>query len=166
MSTINYVIGDATLPSYEPGGNLIIAHICNNRGGWGAGFTTALSARWIQPEVSYRNWYRCWARGMGYPFELGMLQIVPVHTQVRVANMIAQDGYASPEHPVAINYSSLGKCLAKLRRSSQIWDYAIVHMPRIGCGLAGGSWGHVSAWINESLVNHDVTVYVYDLPKK
>lgn len=33
MKTIQYIKGDATCPHAE--GNKIIAHICNNIGGWG-----------------------------------------------------------------------------------------------------------------------------------
>jgi hypothetical protein len=38
MTTLNlqYVTGDATVVA--PGGNRIIAHICNDGGGWGRGF--------------------------------------------------------------------------------------------------------------------------------
>ena len=39
---------------------------------------------------------------------------------------------------------------------------ASVHMPRIGCGLAGGQWEEV-AKIVEELVNRGVPVTVYDL---
>jgi hypothetical protein len=31
-----------------------IAHVCNDRGGWGKGFVMAISQRWPQPEMEYR----------------------------------------------------------------------------------------------------------------
>jgi hypothetical protein len=37
---------------------------------------------------------------------------------------------------------------------------ATIHMPRIGCGLAGGRWDEVELIINEVCT---VDVYVYDL---
>jgi O-acetyl-ADP-ribose deacetylase (regulator of RNase III) len=40
---------------------------------------------------------------------------------------------------------------------------ATVHMPRIGCGLAGGSWDEVSAIIERELTSKGVQVVVYDL---
>jgi hypothetical protein len=43
---------------------------------------------------------------------------------------------------------------------------ASVHMPRIGCGEAGGSWWIVSELIEETLLKHGVAVTVYDLPQK
>ena len=38
---------------------------------------------------------------------------------------------------------------------------ATVHMPRIGCGLAGGKWEKVEKIIEDTLKGLDV--YVYDL---
>jgi hypothetical protein len=39
---------------------------------------------------------------------------------------------------------------------------ASVHMPRIGCGLAGGKWSRVEPLISERLVARGVPVTVYD----
>lgn len=64
MKMINYLKGDATNP--EISGNKIIAHICNDVGGWGKGFVVAVSKRWKEPELSYREWYKS-----GENFNLG-----------------------------------------------------------------------------------------------
>lgn len=53
MKTIQYIRGDATSPQTE--GKKIIAHICNDIGGWGKGFVKAISNRWSDPENEYRN---------------------------------------------------------------------------------------------------------------
>jgi len=39
---------------------------------------------------------------------------------------------------------------------------AFVHMPRIGCGLAGGTWDRIEPIIVRALCEHDVAVTVYD----
>lgn len=52
MADINYIFGDATEPVGD--GPNIIAHVCNNRGVWGAGFTRALSAKYPRAEHVYR----------------------------------------------------------------------------------------------------------------
>lgn len=41
---------------------------------------------------------------------------------------------------------------------------ASVHMPRIGAGLAGGSWETISVIVEEELAGQGVEVTVYDLP--
>lgn len=53
MKKIIYLKGDATNPQTE--GNKIIAHICNDLGGWGKGFVLAISRRWKKPENEYRK---------------------------------------------------------------------------------------------------------------
>lgn len=51
MKEINYLKGDATSPQAR--GIKIIAHICNDLGGWGKGFVMAISKRWAEPEKAY-----------------------------------------------------------------------------------------------------------------
>jgi hypothetical protein len=40
---------------------------------------------------------------------------------------------------------------------------ATVHMPRIGCGLAGGKWEEVGQIVEQELVDRGVATTVYDL---
>ena len=56
MAVITYLKGDATQPQAK--GNRIIAHVCNDPGGWGKGFVVAVSKRWPEPEAAYRAWHR------------------------------------------------------------------------------------------------------------
>jgi O-acetyl-ADP-ribose deacetylase (regulator of RNase III) len=157
---IHYLKGDATQPTVK--GVKIIAHICNDIGAWGAGFVLALSKRWLQPELSYRRIRQA-------DRKLGIVQLVNVGADadgkvMYVANMIAQHG-VRPEIednvPVPpIRYYALATCLQKLRDDAIQYE-ATIHMPRIGCGLAGGDWTTVEKIINDSLP--DIDVYVYDL---
>ncbi len=152
---ITYLIGDAT----APGGNepAVIAHVCNDSGGWGKGFVLAISRRWPEPEAAYRRWARS-----GQEFGLGMVQLVTVEGHLRVANMVAQHGYVSPANPVAIRYDALAQCLAKL--AARIEAGTLIHMPRIGCGLAGGNWGQIEPLLDKHLAEAGFDVRVYDLP--
>jgi hypothetical protein len=102
-----YLIGDATAPSGRGPG--VFAHVCNDSGGWGKGFVLAINRRWAEPEAAYRSWARS-----GQEFGLGMVQLVTVEEQLRVANMVAQHGYVSRANPVAIRYGALSRCLSKL----------------------------------------------------
>ena len=152
---ITYVVGDATAP-HGPGPG-VIAHVCNDSGGWGKGFVLAISRRWPEPEAAYRRWART-----GEKFGLGMVQLVTVEDHLSVANMVAQHGYVSPAHPVAIRYDALARCLSTL--AGRIEAGTAVHMPRIGCGLAGGSWGQIEPLLEEHLAGAGFDVRVYDLP--
>lgn len=43
------------------------------------------------------------------------------------------------------------------------FDYSFtIHMPRIGCGLAGGDWNIVEQIIKDEFINKGIEAYVYD----
>lgn len=151
ITFISGVLGDATKP-VTTYGNRIIAHICNNRGAWGRGFVLALSARFPEPEQAYRS--------LPIPMPLGRIQLVPIHSDPRlfVCNMIAQ--VLGDPTGVNLRYDALKDCLHVLAEAA-IDQNATVHMPRIGCGLAGGKWELVEPIIEQKLCTRDIPVYVY-----
>ncbi|MFF4417118.1 macro domain-containing protein [Streptosporangium sp. NPDC001559] len=153
---ISYTTGDATNP--QGPGPKIVAHVCNDIGAWGRGFVTAVSRRWPEPEATYRAWHQS-----GGGFELGAIRLVPVEPDLWVANMIGQHGIRRRGHSAPIRYDALERCLSRLRDEAMIL-HASVHMPRIGAGLAGGSWDRIEPLILTQLTGHGVAVTVYDLP--
>ena len=152
---IQYLKGDATAPSVK--GIKIIAHICNDLGGWGKGFVLEISKRWKEPEVQYRLWHR-----KKIDFGLGKIQIIQVEKYIYVANMIGQHGMKTGSKGVPIRYEAVEECLKKLaEKASEIG--ASIHMPRIGCGLAGGKWEKIELIIKNELLSKEISVYVYDI---
>jgi O-acetyl-ADP-ribose deacetylase (regulator of RNase III) len=117
---------------------------------------SAISAKWPEPERVYR---RAAVKGLA----LGTIQLVQVGPTAWVANMVAQHGHASPEHPVAVRYDALATCLGALAREATALD-AEVQMPRIGMGLGGGSWDKIEPMLVELAAS--VSVSVFDLPTK
>ena len=156
---IHYKIGDATDPLIKEG-HRVIAHICNDAGKWGAGFSGEISKRWKDPEDLYRSQYR----NARYSFKLGEIQWVFVDNDLAVVNMIAQHNVRSSDNPKPIRYEALESCLNKLAESCQTLNCATLHMPRIGCGLAGGDWTTVGQLVEE--ICWDLDVYVYDMRKE
>lgn len=145
---IRFVVGDATRPE-RTGASRVICHVCNNRGAWGAGFVLAVSRRWAAPEATYRAVER--------DLPLGKVQLVQVESDLYVANMIAQDDFPSRARPCALDYSALENCLTWLSLfAGEGWSF---HMPRIGCGIAGGKWPAVEAVLERTLGDYPVTVY-------
>jgi len=157
---ITYLVGDATDP--QGSGEKIIAHICNNVGAWGAGFVLAVSKRWNAPEIMYRGWYAGARRENEKEFNLGEIQIVRAEDNIWVANMIAQDNIHSKKGAPPIRYGAVRECLRLLTGKAKDMT-ASIHMPRIGCGLAGGEWHRIEAIINETLIAESIPVFVYDL---
>lgn len=177
MTPINYIKGDATNPI---GNNThIIVHICNDVGGWGRGFVMAISKRWEQPEMEYRNWFKHQESEQTdtvqfeklesrdrysneKKFELGNVQFVKVSGDIWVANMIAQrDIKPDKDGAPPIRYSAVSECLERVGQFAKRHS-ACVHMPRIGCGLAGGQWSEIEPIINAHLIAHEIETTVYD----
>jgi O-acetyl-ADP-ribose deacetylase (regulator of RNase III) len=153
---IQYVIGDATQPLGR--GARLIVHGCNDQGYWGAGFTGALSRRWPQPERAYRTWARSTS---GLPFALGQVTFVAVVPDLWVANLISQHGIRRAGGAPPIRYPAVRAGLVRVARFAQE-HRASVHMPRLGCGLAGGAWPVIAAVIADELLAQRIPVTVYD----
>jgi len=149
--SMTYIDGDATEPVGK--GLKILAHVCNDIGGWGRGFVLALSKKWPQPEAEYRAWA---AREKQ---ELGKVQFVDVEHDLCVANMIGQSGIHPKDDIPPIRYVALRQCLKQVRLHAVEYGKS-VHMPRIGAHLAGGTWEKIAEIIEEEL--SDVPVYVYN----
>jgi O-acetyl-ADP-ribose deacetylase (regulator of RNase III) len=155
MKDIQYTKGDATAPQSED--NKIIVHICNDIGGWGKGFVMAISKRWKKPENQYREWFKS-----KDDFELGKVQFVQVEEDLWVANLIGQHKINKDENGNApIRYDAIEDGLKEVAVFAKE-NNASIHMPRIGCGLAGGKWEMIEPIILKTLSNKDIEVVVYD----
>jgi len=150
---LNYLIGDATLPIKKPA---IIVHIVNDIGCWGSGFVVAISNRFGKNSESS---YKLWSRTTDSDFRLGSIQITSTpDKEIKVVNMVAQTGIISIKNPKPLHLKALNKCLSQVYKT--IDKNVTVHMPRIGCGLAGGIWEEVEPIIQKHM---SVDTYVYDL---
>ena len=165
MVEIRYRTGSVLEPIGE--GNKLIPHVCNDQGGWGSGLVVAISNKWRLPEADYREWFR---RGdfHGNKFQLGNIDLVRVSKitedtgkQLFIINMIAQHK-TIPIEPTPIRYDALKKCLDKVAHYANGLK-ASVHLGRIGCGLAGGTWDKVEEIIKETLIEKGIEVTVYTL---
>lgn len=158
---ITYKTGDATSP--RP--NMIIVHVCNDVGGWGSGFVLALNEKFGtgvgSPRQQYWNWE---ADRENNDFALGAVQFVKVARNLKVANIIGQHltGRDEDGNP-CVRYEAIEAGLDKVGQEAAVWG-ASVHMPRIGCGLAGGTWDLIEPIIETTLCDNGIEVFVYDLP--
>ena len=151
---INYIIGDATAPIGD--GIKIIAHICNDIGAWGKGFVMAISRKWEKPEKEYRDWYKSKIN-----FKLGKVQFVKVENDLIIANLIGQRDIRTKNSIPPIRYEAVEEGLMKIGLKAKEIN-AKIHMPRIGCGLAGGEWSEIEKIIKKTLIDNKISVTVYD----
>lgn len=162
---ISYIEGDATKPVGDVGRPKIIAHCCNNEGRWGSGFVVAISRRWRGPEKAYRTLAE--ANTKDFHKLLGVVQFVSVGDGIIVANIIGQNGVRGPDNPQPIIYEALEQGL-KIVGEMAAEEGAVIHMPRLGAGLAGGSWEIIEEIIKRVIpAASDISsakVFVYDFP--
>lgn len=154
---VTIVKGDAT--EIRGNGRRILAHVVNDKAAlWGAGFGLAVRNKWPQVQTAFREWA---TRNPGM-FRLGNVFVSAIDDNVTVLQMICQHGYGPSSKP-RIRYSALHSCLEQLAAKA-MKERATVHMPRIGAGQAGGSWGLIGQLVDEALCARGLRVTVYDLP--
>ena len=150
---------------------IVIAHVCNDVGGWGSGFVVPLGRAYPRAELAYRNWHKegITEAALGgipveIPFELGNAQIVRGKTDgdVWVANMVAQHSTItrSPGSK-PIRYAALVRCM------QQVGDFCREHekqiyCPKFGSDLAGGTWEFIAELIDEIWDGIPVTLCVLE----
>jgi len=129
----------------------------NDIGGWGKGFVLALSRRWKEPESSFRAWHKSKTG-----FQLGEVQFVKVENDLWVANLIGQHKIKKGENGnPPIRYEAIQDGIKKVNLKAKELN-ASVHMPRIGCGLAGGKWEMIEPILINELAIDDIEIIVYD----
>lgn len=154
---ITYLRGDATSP--RGNGHRILAHVVNDKAAlWGAGFGLVVRKKWplVQQE------FVAWASNDRRHLALGNTQFARADAHLTICHMICQRGYGPAKSP-RIRYSAMASCLDKLAEFAS-HTQASVHMPRIGCGEAGGSWGIIGELVEDKLCRRGLEVTVYDLP--
>ncbi|EPN8585442.1 macro domain-containing protein [Listeria monocytogenes] len=111
---------------------------------------------WEEPEKAYRKWYKD-----KNDFKLGEVQLIQVTDYISICNMIGQKGTKTGSKGAPIRYEAVESCLEKLSEIAKE-QQASIHMPRIGCGLAGGKWEIIEPIIRKTLIANDIEVYIYD----
>lgn len=163
MSNIRFVKGN--LLSAKEG---LIIHGCNDIGVMGAGVALSIKNKWPIVYQKYRKWFHetiCDDIYEEYEifFQLGELQIVPVGDKIWVGNGLTQKGIATLENQYSklgippIRYEAVRDVLVNANIFCERYNTQL-HMPRIGCGLAGGKWDKIFPMI-EKYVKVPVTIY-------
>lgn len=135
----------------------IIAHVCNDKGGWGRGFVVPLAQRFPITREEYMRWSKT------STFERGNVQFVPVPADHKlvVANMVAQT--LGGERPVY--YNALAKCMDKVREWAASANCTKIICPMFGAGLAGGDWNFIEKLIEDCWLRAGLEVTVCYLPQ-
>ncbi len=153
---ITYLKGDATKP--RGSGPKLLVHVVNDRTPrWGGGFARVVRTTW--PDV--QNDFIRWVESRRGALRLGVCRVAVVDEGLTIISMICQHGYGESPTP-RIRYNALETCLCEVAAIAD-QQAASVHMPRIGCGQAGGSWDVVRELVEDALLKRGISVTVYDV---
>lgn len=143
------------------GSTVIVPHVCNNVGLFGAGFAAAIRKHFPIVSTNFEL--------LGKKTKLGYVQYIEVYKdptyehKLIFANMIAQNGIISQNNPRPLNYEALVKCMVDVRNYISHLDKekTEIHCPKFGSGLAGGNWNFIHDLINDIWSTLNVIVYSY-----
>ncbi len=183
MSKLGYVEGDLFAPVLALQGErtILIPHVCNDAGAWGAGFVVPLGKQFPEARERYLKWAASRPGDIdnrvmdtvgrmvvdllgGLEFKLGNTQVIQVregNPRIVVANMVAQHKTGMPR---PLRYNALARCM------DAVADYALdksnpeVHCPLFGAVLAGGNWNFIEQLVNDCWLRRGLPVTVYYLP--
>lgn len=188
----NYLRKSDAVKNLPKDKNVLLTHIVNDIGAWGAGFVVAVSKQWPGPEKLYRQWYQ--ETEFDYeaaafklekfnfflreyftepvPFVLGQIQPVPVGNfsgefRHYVVNLIGQRSCGDFKGIPPIRYEAIREGFVRLDEfadyvATQSGKETEIHMPMIGAGLAGGKWEIIEGLINKYLSQQKVFVHRLD----
>lgn len=156
-NTVSYLRGNAMEPGGE--GSRLVAHVVNDKAAtWGGGFALSVRKKWPAVQDEFKEWVNEDPSRLA----LGHTHLTAITQDLSIVHMICQHGYGPSPRP-RIRYRSLASCLDELAEVA-LNRGASIHMPRIGCGQAGGSWGIVSELIDSKLCQRGLKLTIYDLP--
>jgi len=172
MLAINKLIykqGDVIKSSKESaqeGKHIIIPHVCNCKGKWGAGFVRAISNEWDKPEKDYKKFYNKFLQDKNAIDDkklLGKVGFSRVEKNIIIANMIAQTMYKG----IPLYYSALMVCMHKIMKFIKSNDNdMIIYAPKFGAGLAGGDWRFIEKLIQEIWIENEIDVTIFNYKRE
>lgn len=159
--TLKNVKGDVTNPQRSDEDEIvIIPHCCNTLGVMGAGVALALRNKWPEVYDIYNE----------FPLYLGDVSFAVVEeTEIEdiktvVANMIGQYKTCSPDNPKPVKYFALAMAMKKVLEFTSTCGTTkfVIHCPKFGSDLAGGSWEFILELIREIWLEQGIDVVVYE----
>lgn len=147
----------------DDAGPVVVAHVVNDAArAWSRrGAAAALAARYPQAARAFRAWTIADAAHL----RLGSTHAVDQRDGdrvVTVASMVAQQGYG-PGVVTRLRYDALHDALAVVADLA-LRTGAVVHVPRIGAGQAGGRWDLIENDLATVLADRGIDVIVHTLP--
>lgn len=161
--------GDVTKPRPSLGGKVIvIPHVCNNIGAFGAGVALSIAKQWPHVQQKFFEFSKRFP-GPKQQLLMGMVQFVHAEKTnkrtIHIANMIAQEGIRSADNKHPLQYPALTRAMADVVHTcSNVFgpEGFEIHCPKFGTALAGGTWKKIRPIIDTLWTNSGIDVTVYN----
>lgn len=162
---ITYIEGDACNPNKIEGINLLV-HCVNDEGVMDGGIALAIKKKWPKVYKAYKELFQepAYKRATAQ----GQIQIVGVEDDLFVINLFGQSSIGDLDGFPPIRYGAIEEGFMRLasiisaRKDPE--RQVCLHMPRLGSGLAGGSWSKIEEILYRVFSSSDVLIVVYDFP--
>lgn len=129
----------------------MIAHGVNCIGGFGSGIAGQIAHKYPLVKRAYLRKFNDGG------WKLGDVQFVVQHGKIFV-NCATQKDYGE-DNKIRADYFAISKVMRKLYAYSAHHNKRVA-IPKIGAGLANGSWPEIEKRINEIFHDRDIFVYV------
>lgn len=147
------------------GSSVIVPHVCNNIDLFDGGFAAAVSKYYPIVKENYHLLGKNVLRSNpGYVQYVKVLEDKIYGHSLIFANMIAQNSTISRTNPRPLNYRYLMTSMVDITNfiNKKFKDQNVeIHMPKFGCGLAGGNWNFIQDLVQD--IWFDQKIYVYQL---
>lgn len=150
--TAKYFEGDLFSEIIGTPDKTLIAHVCNDKGGFGKGFVSSLTKAFPRAKESYLEWFK------EKDFGLGKTKFVDLGNNIQVAHMVAQT--LGGDRP--LYYNHLVKCMEEVASVVLSENLKIV-APLFGSNLAGGNVNFIDELIEDCWAKKGIDVSIYYL---
>lgn len=143
------------------GCEVLLPHVCNDRGVMGAGVARRLADEFPDVDQEYRRVCR------DHDNALGKVVTEHVEPHLYVMNMICQSGFHDGTLP-PLRYGALVHCMEEVwhlgASHNEMGVRAAIVCPKFGAGLAGGNWEVINSLITEIWSERKFAVVICNYP--
>jgi len=169
IGVYNEVVGDVTEPHSASNNKVIvIPHVCNNVGAFGAGVALSIAKRWPHVQQKFFDFSKRFPN-TDRELLMGMVLFVAAEktacSTIHIANMFAQRGLRSSENKHPLEYTALTRAMADVVDTCNEMfgrDGFEIHCPKFGTALAGGTWKKIRPIIDSLWLGYGIDVTVYN----
>lgn len=171
MNDYTLLIGDITRPQISTSDQtqtILIPHVVNDVGAFGAGVALAIRKRWPKAEKDYQKWFQFWKHTPGGCLGHTGSSVVEGNNKyiIVIVHMFAQKGLRGQNNDHPLSCEHLKRCMGEVVGIGEaLHEPFTIHCPKFGSGLGGGNWSEIETLIRTVWCTKNIPVSVYSYRK-